>query len=192
MALGTFLISLISSYTSTHLLDALPVVPAFGVLAAIIFSGIIFDIVGVAATAANEVPFHAMASDRVAGAKEAIWIVRNAPSVATFCNDMIGDIAGTLSGAVGTGIAFALLRNFHYWNQGLVGTLLISLAAAAAVGGKALGKNVAIAKAGDIVHAVGRIIYAWEALTGLRITNFGNTVGRRVQGKKAAQRRFMK
>ena len=60
----------------------------------------IFDIIGVAVTAAREEPFHAMAVDRVSGAQQAIRLVRHADKVATFTNDMIGDVAGTLSGAV--------------------------------------------------------------------------------------------
>jgi CBS domain containing-hemolysin-like protein len=177
VALGTFLISLVSNYGSNSLLNLLPFLPAFGVLIAIILVGILFDIIGVAATAADEVPFHAMASDKILGAKEAMWVVRNAASVATLCNDMIGDIAGTLSGAVGTSIAFAIFRETSSFSQGMWVTLLVSGVAAVTVGGKAFGKDIAISKAGDIIHWVGKIMYGWEAITGLKITNLGHTVG---------------
>lgn len=177
VVLGTFLISLVSSYGSSSLLSLLPLLPAFGLLVVIILVGILFDIIGVAATAADEVPFHAMASDKVTGAREAIWIVRNAASVATLCNDMIGDIAGTLSGAVGTSIAFVAFQEVSLWSQGLWATLLVAGVAAVTVGGKAFGKDIAITKASDIVHGVGKVIYAWERITGLKITCLGNTVG---------------
>ena len=166
-----------SSSGSSSLLNLLPLLPALGLLVIIVLIGILFDIIGVAATAADEVPFHAMASDKVLGAKEAMWIVRNAASVATLCNDMIGDIAGTLSGAVGTSIAFAAFREVGLWSQGVWATLLVSGVAAVTVGGKAFGKDIAISKAGDIVHGAGKVIYAWETITGLRITSLGNTVG---------------
>jgi uncharacterized membrane protein (GlpM family) len=65
--LGTFLISLISSYASNTLLGLVPVLPAFGLLAGIIAVGVAFDIIGVATTAASEVPYHAMAADKVPG-----------------------------------------------------------------------------------------------------------------------------
>lgn len=177
VALGTFLISIISNYSSSTLLSFLPLLPAFGVLVAIILLGICFDIIGVSATAASEVPFHAMAADKVTGARQAMWIVRNAASIATLCNDMIGDIAGTLSGAVGTSIAFAVSRETGLFNPAIWITLLVSGIAAVTVGGKAFGKSIAIQRANEIVHWVGTIICGWESVTGLRVTRFGNTVG---------------
>lgn len=187
VSLGTFLISLISNYASNTLLDFLPFLPAFGILLAIIMLGVLFDVIGVATTAASEVPYHAMAADKVVGAKQAMWVVRNAASLATLCNDMIGDIAGTLSGAVGTSIAFAISRETNFWNQASWITLVVSGVAALTVGGKALGKNLAIQKANDIVYWVGKIIYGWERITGLRVTSLGNTVG--TNRKRGAEKR---
>jgi hypothetical protein len=63
----------------------------------IIFLGIFFDIIGTAATAASMPPFNARAAKKVSGAQQAVKIVQNADRVANFCNDVIGDIAGTLS-----------------------------------------------------------------------------------------------
>lgn len=177
VALGTFLISLVSNYGSNSLLGWLAFLPAFGLLVAIVLAGILFDIIGVAATAASEVPFHAMAADKVTGARHSIWVVRNAASVATLCNDMIGDIAGTLSGAVGTSIAFAVFRETNLFNQTLWVTLLVSAVAAVTVGGKAYAKDLAIRRANDIVHLVGRLLSGWESLTGMKITNLGHVVG---------------
>ena len=69
---------------------------------------IFFDIIGIAATAAEEVPFHSMASKKQDGAKWAIILIRNADRVSSFCNDIIGDICGVLSGAVSTYIIIYL------------------------------------------------------------------------------------
>jgi CBS domain containing-hemolysin-like protein len=191
VALGTFLISLISNYASNTVVGFLPFVPAFGVLIVIIMIGILFDIIGVATTAASEVPYHAMAADKVTGAKQAMWIVRNAASIATLCNDMIGDIAGTLSGAVGTSIAFAIARESGLLNRAVWVTLLVSAVAAVTVGGKAFGKQLAIQKANDIVHWVGKVIYGLETVTGLRITSLGNTVGtNRKRGANGGRNRW--
>ena len=115
-----------------------------------------------------------MAADKVTGARHSIWVVRNAASVATLCNDMIGDIAGTLSGAVGTSIAFAVFRETNLFNQTLWVTLLVSAVAAVTVGGKAYAKDLAIRRANDIVHLVGRLLSGWESLTGMKITNLGH------------------
>ena len=35
------------------------------------------------------------------GAKEAVWMVRNAEKVSSICNDVVGDICGIISGATG-------------------------------------------------------------------------------------------
>jgi len=80
---------------------------SIALLVAIISAGILFDIIGTAATAASEAPINAMAANRVYGAPEALAIVRNAPAVANFCNDFVGDICGTVSGAVGATIAIS-------------------------------------------------------------------------------------
>ena len=49
-----------------------------------------------------------MAADKVPGSMQAMWVVRNAATIATLCNYTIGDIVGTLSGAVATGIALSI------------------------------------------------------------------------------------
>ena len=91
----TFLISVTLSLTSNTALSYLPLFPSIVLLAAIVWLGIIFDIVGVAVTVANEEPFHAMASKRIPGSRQGVWLIRRAEQVANFCNDVVGDIAGT-------------------------------------------------------------------------------------------------
>ncbi|MCL0043818.1 hypothetical protein M1M96_01885, partial [Peptococcaceae bacterium] len=59
---------------------------SFIVLIIIIFVGIVFDTFGTAATAAREKPFHAMAAKKVLGAKQSIYLVRNADRVANIAN----------------------------------------------------------------------------------------------------------
>ena len=66
----------------------------FGIIILLLFIGIgiLFDMVGVAVTAAEEAPFHSMASRKVPGAKVAVRLKKNAAQVSSFCNDVIGDI----------------------------------------------------------------------------------------------------
>lgn len=54
-----------------------------------------------------------MASEKVTGAREAIVIVRNADRFATFCNDVIGDISGIISGAASTLVVIQLAAVFQ-------------------------------------------------------------------------------
>ena len=81
------------------------------VLLVVVFFGILFDIIGTATTAASEKPFHAMASDRVPGAKKGVELVRTADRVANFCNDVVGDICGTVSGSIGAALVITFVTN---------------------------------------------------------------------------------
>ena len=98
------------SFISENLIKNINVVFAFLILIIIIFIGILFDIIGVAVTAADEPPFHAMSANKQKGSKEAVILIRNADIVSNFCNDVIGDIAGTLSGAAGATLVYRILR----------------------------------------------------------------------------------
>lgn len=167
----TFVLSVVFSLGSKALLTLLGFASSFLLLLFIVLVGIVFDIIGVAATAARETPFHAMAADKVRGSVQAIWLVRNADKVATFSNDMVGDVAGTLSGAVAVGLVFQLVRLRPALSEALLTTLMVALVAAVAVGGKASGKGFALKNASRIVFLVARIICALESFLGFSLTS---------------------
>lgn len=101
--------------------------------------------VGVAVTAADEKPFHAMAAKKVPGAGKAIWLLRNADKVASFCNDVVGDICGIISGAASAVIAGQIIAEIAQTGRGNVVQLAMSgLVAGMTVGGKAAGKSIAM------------------------------------------------
>lgn len=146
-----------------------------GVLLFVVLLGIIFDIVGTAVTAAQEAPFHAMASDRVTGARTAIALVRNADRVASFCNDVIGDICGTVSGAIGSALVIDLVLHYEaYRFEDLISIVMVGLVAAMTVGGKAWGKAFAIQEANFIILQVGRALEKGKRLLGLEENNRNN------------------
>ncbi|HEY8449978.1 MAG TPA: hypothetical protein VIL95_05790, partial [Bacillota bacterium] len=121
---------------------------------------------GVAAAAADESPFNAMAAANVPGGRQALWIVRNADTVSSFCNDIVGDVAGTLSGSVGAVIVFRLLDWQPQWDSALLSVLVVALTSALMVGGKAAAKTWAIEQATSIVFTAGRMLNLLER-TGL-------------------------
>ena len=88
----TFILSMVFSYISTNGVSNLSLIPAILILIAVILVGIIFDIIGVAVTVANEHEFHAKATKKVKGSKDSIKLIKNAPRVANICADVIGDI----------------------------------------------------------------------------------------------------
>ena len=152
----TFILSLLFSYISTNGVSNLGLIPAILILVAVIGIGIIFDIVGVAVTVADENEFHAKATKKVKGSKNSIKLIRNAPKVANICADVIGDICGVLSGAISALIAVKITSQFGIRMD--LQFLLSALVSALTVGGKALGKNVANKNSTKIVHAVGTVL----------------------------------
>ena len=60
------------SFCSSEALEGAELGLAFGVLAFFILLGIVFDIIGVAVTAADERPFHSMAARKTPGARQAL------------------------------------------------------------------------------------------------------------------------
>ncbi len=132
---------------------------AFLILLAIVLIGILFDIIGVAVTSADEKPFHSMAARKVPGGMEAIRLLRQAEKVSSICNDVVGDICGVVSGSAAATIAVQVLQDFDFsWPQ-MVSLLMSALVAGLTVGGKALGKTFAINSCTQIVGFVGKIIY---------------------------------
>lgn len=132
--------------TATIFLDSAPWVLGLAIVILIVLIGAFFDMIGVAATAAEEAPFHAMASKRVFGAKIAYKIVRHAERVASICSDVIGDIASVLSGAaaLAVGVQIGSSLGLHGWGEEGISIGLTVLATALTVGAKALGKTIAV------------------------------------------------
>lgn len=160
------MLAAIFSVVSSSILSEVAWFTGIFIVLIIILIGVIFDMFGIAATAADERPFHAMAAEKVPGSKEAVYLVRNADRFASFCNDVIGDISGIVSG---TASAIVVLQIASLLNQTdgspsqlALSTLLTSLVAAVTVGGKALGKTVAINGSTQIIFIVGKIIFFIE------------------------------
>ena len=155
----TMLVTGVISLLSDQIMSVSGIAAAFLILLVIILVGIVFDIIGVAVTSADEKPFHSMAARKVPGAQEAIKLMRNAERVGSICNDVIGDICGVISGSASATIAAQVLANIDFsWPQ-LVTLMMSALVAGLTVGGKALGKTFAINSCTQIVHTVGRVVY---------------------------------
>jgi CBS domain containing-hemolysin-like protein len=155
----TMLVSGLISLLSDQIMSVSGITVAFLILLFIILVGIIFDVIGVAVTSADEKPFHSMAARKVPGAQESIKLMRNAERVSSICNDVIGDICGVVSGSASATIAAQVLQSINFsWPQ-LVTLLMSALVAGLTVGGKAIGKTVAINSCTKIVHSVGKFLY---------------------------------
>jgi len=163
----TIVISGTISLVSDEVMANSSIVVAFVILLAIILLGIVFDIIGMAVATANEKPFHSMAARKVPGAHEAIKLLRNAERVSSICNDVVGDICGVVSGSASATIAALILTNVDLgWPRG-ISLIMSALVAGLTVGGKAIGKTVAVNSCTSIVHTVGRVIHTWQHLPDL-------------------------
>ena len=111
--LATIFISGVISLASEEIMAASTMPVAFVILLVIVLVGILFDIIGVAVTSADEKPFHSMAARKVPGAMQAIRLLRNAERVSSICNDVVGDICGVVSGSASATIAAQLLQNME-------------------------------------------------------------------------------
>ncbi len=178
-----FLIALLVTALAQPLARRLDLGLAFLVLLVIIGLGVGFDIIGVAVAVARETPYHAMSAKKLPGARQAIRLVRHAPQVAAFCNDVVGDVSASVAGAAAAAIAFNLRLFRPQLKEAVLNALLIALVAALTVGGKAWAKGLAIRRANEIVYQVGRVLYWLERTTGIVIP--GNDASRESHRRKA-------
>ena len=152
-----FVLSFGLSYISQSTIPKLSLV--FGIIITLIFIfiGILFDIIGVSVTSADEAVFHSMSSRKVKGASLAVKFKKNADKVSSVCCDVIGDVCGVISGTAATAIAALLVLNYHF-NAILVGLFVTAIISSLTIGGKAIGKSFAINKSEVILYTFAKII----------------------------------
>lgn len=155
----TFALTLAFSVISEVLLKQSNVFIAFTLLSILIIINIFFDIISVAVTSCSVEPFLSMAAKKIKGAKFAVKLIKNAEKVNNICSDVIGDICGIVTGALGATI---VLKIFSAGGLGgdtaIISVLFSSAIAALTVGGKAVGKRIAIGSNQQIVYFVSRTL----------------------------------
>jgi len=154
----TFFISIFMSFFSNETISSASTVVSFLIVFCIIIISILFDLVGTAATAADEAPFHSMASRKLYGAKQAIRLIRNADKVSNFCNDVVGDICSVISGTAVALIVYRFLGEGTNAQSSVFGLSVTAMVASLTVGGKSLGKAVALQNSNYIIYKVAVII----------------------------------
>ncbi len=152
-----FLISFLFSFISELTLPNVDVFLGIVIIILFVFLGIIFDIIGVAVTSASEQPFHSMNSRKVKGADVAVLFKKNADRVASFCNDVIGDICGIISGGACATVSIKVASSFNC-DAIITSLILTSLVAALTIGGKAIGKSYAMNKSTLILYKFAKFV----------------------------------
>lgn len=157
ITLIAFALSIVFSIISQSMIPKVNIVIGILVLIIFILIGIIFDMIGVAVQSSDEAPFHSMNSRKVEGSKTAVKFKKNADKVSSFCNDVIGDICGIISGTVGSVIAISIAQKYNL--DVIITTLLITgLISALTIGGKALGKSIAINRSNYILYDFSKLV----------------------------------
>lgn len=152
-----FFISFVFSFASETIIPNVNTI--IGILLVFIFIviGILFDMIGISVTSADIEPFNSMSSRKVRGAKIAVKMIQSADKVSSFCNDVIGDICGIISGSAGTIIALSI-SNILNVDKFMITLLVTSVIAALTIGGKALGKSYAINKNNTILFKFAKFL----------------------------------
>ncbi len=166
IAVITFVLAALFSIASNAILNGVSWITGMFVVLVIVIIGIVFDMLGIASTAADEAPFHSMAANKVYGARHSVKIIRNADKFASFCNDVIGDISGIISGTASAIVILQLTANFQANRSTLleyvISVIFTSFVAALTVGGKALGKTFAIRHSTNIIIQAGKFFQFLE------------------------------
>ena len=158
----TIAISSTISFVSSAVMERASIVVATLVLLFIVALGIVFDIIGVAVMSAGEKPFHSMAAKKRRGAAEALALLRNAEKVSSFCNDVVGDICGVVSGSASAVLAAMALQ--HFAPESVAQLIMSALIAGLTIAGKAIGKTFAMKQATSIVLTVAQPIAFFKRL----------------------------
>ena len=154
----SFVLSLVFSLITSVAMQSLNLFFAFIVLFAIIAINILFD---TAVQSAEEKPFHSLAARKVKGARESISVIRHAPQLANLCCDVIGDIAGIISGATTTLIVSELVAKFNL--SGILPSLILTgIVSSLTIGGKAMSKGISMNNGNSIVFTVGKIMSVFK------------------------------
>lgn len=154
----TFTMSAVFSLMSNSVMNKVSIWIAILILLGIIFVGILFDIIGMAVTSADEAPFHSMAVQRVKYAKLAISLIKSKEKVSNFCNDVVGDICGIVSGSASAAVVTYLLSMNSDLNTVVISLVITAAVAALTVGGKAVGKSIAMRYSNYIIYNAARVL----------------------------------
>ena len=161
ITLLAFVISFVFSLVSELTLSNVNLLTGVIILILFITIGIIFDMIGVAVTSTTESPLNAMSSKKIKGAKKAVSFKKNADKVSSFCNDVIGDICGIISGSAGVTITATISKTYNldiFW----VGLIITAIIASLTIGGKAVSKSIAMKNSNKIVYLTAKVISVFE------------------------------
>ncbi len=152
----TFVLSLVFAYLSNTAVENINIPLGLVVLIIVIAIGIIFDLIGTAVTIVPEEELHARASKKIRGSKAAIKLAKNSAKVANIGCDVVGDVCGVISGAIGATMALKIMKYFSAGEY--VQYIMTATISASIIGIKALTKEIAKDNATEIIGGIAKIL----------------------------------
>lgn len=153
----TFLLSIIFSFISNFIAESFNEFILVLIIFLVIVIGIIFDMFGVAVLTSTEANFHAMASKKIKGSKEALALIKSSSKISSIFNDVVGDICGIVSGSL-SAVYTVYLCGVLSINSVLLAVLITAITSTFTVTGKAIMKNVGMKNSDKIVLFIGKFI----------------------------------
>ncbi len=139
----SFALTVIFSFLTEVSVKGSPAFVCIIVLLVLLVLNISCDVLANAIISISPEAFHAMASNKIKGAKRAVTFCRNATKLSSIFADVIGDICGIVSGAAGAALVLIIVTTGG--TAELIASIGISAAIGAlTVGGKAIFKHVAV------------------------------------------------
>ena len=152
-----FAISMLFSFLSETILKDASLMLGIILVLIFILLGIVFDMIGVAVTSADDKPIISMNAKKVKGSNIAVKFIKNSDRVSSICNDVVGDICGIVSGTAGVAVATSIASKFDI-NLFIVSLLVTATIAALTIGGKAMGKSAAINNSTKILYYFSKVL----------------------------------
>lgn len=135
---------LFSFITEIAITETSPAYVCVIMLVVLLIVNIFCDLLANAIISCKPDAFHAMASNKIRGAKRAVSICRNASKLGSIFADVIGDICGIVSGAAGAALAIIIAAGGGSTKQIIASIGVSAVIGALTVGGKAMFKQFAI------------------------------------------------
>ena len=150
----SFGLTVIFSFVTDLVIDEnSPAIVCVVVLLVLLVLNITCDVLANAIIACKPESFLAMASNKIRGAKRAVYFCRNSSKLGSIFADVIGDICGIVSGAAGAVLATIIAVSGDSYLRIIASILVSAIIGALTVGGKAIFKHFAIKYSKNIVFA---------------------------------------
>lgn len=147
----SFVLTVLFSFLTEVSIKGSPAYVCVIVLVVLLVLNISCDILANAIISCKPDSFHAMASNKIRGAKRAVSLCRNASKLGSIFADVIGDICGIVSGAAGTALVVYIAVSGNSLSELITAIGVSAVIGALTVGGKAMFKPFAIKHSKGIV-----------------------------------------